>query len=161
MNAQLKYSFKKESALFFRRYHFLAMMLAIFGMAVFSPLMLKAMIAMGTMAQDLLPTQTAQIAVPNGADPSMTDFMDMFASAAMSFAYTLGEFAATSLLIIMIVIRSAAGTEKADDDSSAVQWSENEKLPAPEVRNLPAVDVRRDVFRRSDGGRYLQRDVRE
>lgn len=112
MNAQLKYSFKKESALFFRRYHFLGMMLAIFGMAVFSPLMLKAMIAMGTMAQDLLPTQTAQIAVPNGADPSMTDFMDMFASAAMSFAYTLGEFAATSLLIIMIVIRSAAGGEQ-------------------------------------------------
>lgn len=119
MKAQLKYSFKKESALFFRRYHLLAMVLAIFGFAIANPLMCKAMNTMVKIANEMhSPTQTAQIAAsPDGfvrtaGAAGLDGMMGMFRSAAVAFSYSLIQFATYSLLIIMLAIRSAAGGEQ-------------------------------------------------
>lgn len=116
MKAQLKYSFKKEKALFVRRYHLLGIVLAVFGFAIADPLICRAMDAMMKMANEMqLPTQTAQIS----AEPSditgaagLDGIMGMFQSAAFSFGYTLSQMRSYSLLIIMLVTRSAAGGEQ-------------------------------------------------
>lgn len=116
MKAQLKYSFKKERALFFRRYHFLGIVLAVFGFAIANPLMLKAIDVMREMTEQMQqPTQTAQIAAAsNGLSGAggLEAMMGMFQSAAFVFSYTLVQLASYSLLIIMLVIRSAAGGEQ-------------------------------------------------
>lgn len=116
MSAQLKYSFKKESALFFRRYHLLGIVLAIFGFAIADPLICRAMDTLMKMANEMqAPTQTAQIAASPGGltgAAGLEGMMSMFQSAAFVFSYTLVQLASYSLLIIMLVIRSAAGGEQ-------------------------------------------------
>lgn len=116
MSAQLKYSFKKESALFFRRYHLLGIALAIFGFAIADPLICRAMDTLMKMANEMqAPTQTAQIAASPGGltgAAGLEGMMSMFQSAAFVFSYTLVQLASYSLLIIMLVIRSAAGGEQ-------------------------------------------------
>lgn len=116
MKAQLKYSFKKESALYVRRFHLLGMLLGIFGFAIFDPLMCKAMDAMMQIANEMeFPTQTAAISTASSGASDMTGIdgvMSMFQSASFSFGYTISQIIAYSLLIIMLVTRSAAGGEQ-------------------------------------------------
>lgn len=116
MNAQLKHSFKKERALFVRRYHLLGMLLGIFGFAVVSPLLCKAMDSMMKIANEMeFPTQTAAVSMASGGvsgTAGLDSMMGMFQSASFSFGYTISQIIAYSLLIIMLVTRSAAGGEQ-------------------------------------------------
>lgn len=116
MKAQLRYSYKKDWALFVRRFHLLGMLLGIFGFAIANPLICKLMDAMMKIANEMeFPTQTAAIGTTsNGVSGAMglEGVMSMFQSASFSFGYTISQMIAYSLLIIMLVIRSAAGGEQ-------------------------------------------------
>lgn len=116
MKAQLKYSFKKERALFVRRYHLLGMLLGIFGFAIMNPLLCKAMDSMMKIANEMeFPTQTAAISTASSAvsgAAGLESMMSMFQSASFSLGYTFSQIISYSLLIIMLVTRSAAGGEQ-------------------------------------------------
>lgn len=116
MKAQLKYSFKKEKALFVRRYHLLGMLLGIFGFAIMNPLLCKAMDSMMKIANEMeFPTQTAAVSMASGGvsgAAGLESMMSMFQSASFSLGYTFSQIISYSLLIIMLVTRSAAGGEQ-------------------------------------------------
>lgn len=109
MNIQLKYSFKKEIAYYFRRHQFLAMLLSVFGFAVANPLMYKATAAMFNAVEQL----SNEAGSSFSADVSMFsgDF-GVFGSASMMLSMCLMNFATYSLLIVMLVMRNAAGGEQ-------------------------------------------------
>lgn len=120
MSAQLKYSFKKELAQYFRTFKFLGMVLAIFGFAITNPLMAKfSAVLLSSMDGMSMPSQTSQISTSfSGADEGLlgsidiSDVVAMYNNGALMFAESLVSFASYSLLIVMLVMRSAAGGEQ-------------------------------------------------
>ena len=125
MSTQLKYSFKKESAHFFRTFKFWGIVLAILGFAVANPIMYKFS---GMLFSELnkapAGTQTAavQMSLADSSEaPSdegllggmgIGDMAAMYSSANSTFALSLVSFASYSLLIVMLVMMSAAGGEQ-------------------------------------------------
>lgn len=120
MSAQLKYSFKKELSQYFRTFKFLGMILAIFGFAIANPLMAKfSAVLLSSMDGMSMPSQTAQISISvSGADEGLLGGMDIsdvaavYNNGALMYASSLVSFATYSLLIVMLVMRSAAGGEQ-------------------------------------------------
>ncbi len=120
MSEQLKYSFKKELSQYFRTFKFLGMILAIFGFAIAYPLMAKfTSLLFSSMDEMGMPQQTAQISVNipdegegllGGVD--IGDVAAMYSNGALMYAYSLVSFATYALLIVMLVMRSAAGGEQ-------------------------------------------------
>ncbi len=126
MKAQLKYSFKKEAAQFTRKFKLLGIILAIFGFAVFSPLMYKfvAMMLDTMNGMDLsgldAPQYQAELVAEIQSDEGGSglgglgfgDVLDAYSSAQTIFSTTLVSLAAYALLIIMLVMRRPAGSEQ-------------------------------------------------
>lgn len=127
MKAQLKYSFKKELAQFTRKGKLLGIILAIFGFALFSPLLYKfvafTLNAMNDMdlpgldAPQYQAELVAEIQVSDdGGALGGLDFgavKEAYSSAQAIFATTLvSNFATYAVLIIMLVMRRPAGTEQ-------------------------------------------------
>lgn len=120
MSDQLRYSFKKEFALFFRTFKFLGMVLAMFGFAVANPIMYKfSGVLLREMDEMSLPTQAAQIplSVSDGGESifggiGISEMAEYYNNGAAMYASSLVSFATYSLLIVMLVMRSAAGGEQ-------------------------------------------------
>lgn len=126
MKAQLKYSFKKEAAQFTRKFKLLGIILAIFGFAVFSPLMYKFVAMMldtmngmdlsGLDAPQYQAELVAEIQPDEGGSGlgglGFGDVLDAYSSAQTIFSTTLVSLAAYALLIIMLVMRRPAGSEQ-------------------------------------------------
>lgn len=129
MSIQLKYSFKREFAQFTRTFKLLGVILAIFGFAVFNPLMSKMtsvlLEQMDQMDLNELPTQFAAVMVQTDApaDGAAADegaeggsgfdgMAAMYGSARSVYSMSLVSFASYSLLIVMLVLRKPAGGEQ-------------------------------------------------
>lgn len=109
MNIQLKYSFKKEFAYFIRRHQLLAMLLSVFGFAVGNPVMYKLTAVM----LDVVKKYSSETNSSFSMDVSMPlEQFSMFSSAAVMFSVCLMNFATYSLLVVMLVMRNAAGGEQ-------------------------------------------------
>lgn len=123
MSSQLKYSFKKESAQFFRTFKFWGFVLAVFGFAIANPLMYKVT---GMLFKQLNEngggfTMTVQTsAVSDSASPAddllggmgIGDMATMYSRADSTLSLSLYSFSSYSLLIILLVMMSAAGGEQ-------------------------------------------------
>lgn len=122
MSDQLKYSFKKEKAQFFRTYKFLGIALAIFGFAIANPLMYKVSGLLFRQLNGNQQTMTAAIETSVMSDSSseggLLGGMDaggmaaLYSSADSTFSMSLVSFSMYSLLIILLVMRSVAGGEQ-------------------------------------------------
>ncbi len=119
MSPQLRYSFKKERTQFFRT-KLLGMLLAVFCFAIANPLMAKMSgILFSELNKVSFPTQAAQISVDApDTDESLLggmgigDMAEFYNNGAMMLSMSLMNFASYSLLIVMLVMRSAAGGEQ-------------------------------------------------
>ena len=123
MNAQMKYSFKKEGAYLFRTFKFLGLVLAIFGFAIANPLMYKVTGLLFKQLNANQPTATVQVEVDpaeGGSDSimdgllggmGMGDMAEMYSRADSTLMLSLVSFSSYSLLIIMLVMMSTAGGE--------------------------------------------------
>lgn len=127
MNAQLKYSYKKEGAQFTRKLKLLGIILAIFGFALMTPLLFKfiSVVLNGMSDMDLpgieAPEMQAEFQLTSGEGAVGSDSLggmgfgevtDAYNSARTMFAMTLAEMVSYSLLIIMIVMMKPAGGEQ-------------------------------------------------
>ncbi len=131
MSAQLKFSFKKESAMFFRTFKLWGMIIAIFSFALANPLMGKfSEIVLREMTKSDIANASQQTAaityvqtadVPDGETSSddgllggmgLEDAVGMYSDASMMTSMSLVSFATYSLLIAMLVIKAAAGGEQ-------------------------------------------------
>lgn len=121
MNAQLKYSFKKESAQFFRSFKLLGILLAIFGFALMYPLMSKMMgVILGEMNNMEMPqvgtaaiqSETASLAEANADGLGLGNIAEVYGSASSVFSLSLISLATYSSLIIMLVMMKPAGGEQ-------------------------------------------------
>lgn len=121
MNAQLKYSFKKERAQFFRGFKLLGIALAIFGFALSYPLMSKLMVAfVGEMSNMETPqigtaaiqAETASLAEANANGAGLGNIAAIYGSALTVFSMSLISLATYSSLIIMLVMMKPAGGEQ-------------------------------------------------
>ena len=118
MNAQLKYSFKKERALFFRGFKLLGILLAIFGFALVNPIMFGTAGAMLEQMNDMevpqIGTAVIQVEVPAADDPNLGELGELagLSSASSVFAVSLVMIAMYSSLIIMLVMMKPAGGEQ-------------------------------------------------
>lgn len=128
MNAQLKYSFKKEGAQFTRKCKLLGIALAILGFALLNPLMYKFIsVVLNGMDGMELPgfdgqEMQAEIQLTSseggsGLDGlsggmSFGDVTDAYNSAQTMFSMSLAGMVSYSLLIIMIVMMKPAGGEQ-------------------------------------------------
>lgn len=110
MSNQLKYSFKKEWALYFRRFQFLGMVLATFGFAVVNPLLYKMTSEMLSVMNDLSASSEELL----GGSDELLASVGLYGSASASMIYPMCVmyFATYSLLIVILVMRSAAGGEQ-------------------------------------------------
>ena len=123
MSAQLRYSFKKESAQFFRTFKFWGIVLAIFSFALANPLMYKVS---GIMFEQLSDNQkftsmTVQASVmPDSESPvddllggmGIGDMAAMYSSADSTLSLSMVSFSSYSLLIILLVMMPVAGGEQ-------------------------------------------------
>lgn len=127
MNAQLKYSYKKEGAQFTRKFKLLGIILAIFGFALLNPLMYKfiSVVLNGMNSMDLeglnAPEMQAEIQLALSEGASGTDSINgmdfgevtaAYNSAQTMFSMSLAGMVSYSLLIIMIVMTKPAGGEQ-------------------------------------------------
>ena len=122
MSSQLRYSFKKESAQFFRKFKFWGIVLAIFGFAFANPMMYKVT---GILFKQLNDNQQFTVAIQTSAMPDsenpaddllgglgIGDMAAMYSRADSTFSMSLINFSSYSLLIILLVMMSAAGGEQ-------------------------------------------------
>lgn len=131
MSTQLKYSFKKESEMFFRTFKLWGIVIAIFSFALANPLMGKFS---GVVLEELSKTeinafeQTAAVeyvrtsAAPDSeteADDGgmldgmgLEDMVGIYSDASAMCSMSLVSFSTYSLLIAMLVIKAAAGGEQ-------------------------------------------------
>ena len=123
MSAQLKYSFKKENALFFRTFKFWGIVLAIFGFAVFNPLSYKLSGMLFKQLNSNQQTMTAAVRVSDVSDSGspvddllggmgIGDMAAMYTNADSMVSLSLVNFTMYSLLIILLVMMSVAGGEQ-------------------------------------------------
>lgn len=123
MNAQLKYSFKKESAQLFRTFKFWGIVLAIFGFAISNPFMYKVTGLLFKQLNSNQPTVTAsvQISEQGGSDNALDDLLggmgigemtEMYSRADSTFSMSMISCTTYSLLIILLVMMSVAGGEQ-------------------------------------------------
>lgn len=121
MNAQLKHSFKKERAQFFRGFKFLGIALAIFGFALSYPLMFKtAGAVLSEMSKTEAPEvgtaeiriETASLAEANADGMGLGDMAAVYTSGSSVFSLSLVSLATYSALIIMLVMMKPAGGEQ-------------------------------------------------
>lgn len=118
MSNQLKFSFKKESAHFFRTFKFWGIVIAVFGFAIANPVMYKLS---GVLLAELNKGGTEiQAAVqPSPEDAGgifggmdFSEMVGMYNDATVMFATCLTSFAEFSLLAAMLIMMSAAGGEQ-------------------------------------------------
>lgn len=118
MSSQLRFSFKKEAAQFFRTFKLLWIVLAIFGFAFLYPLMFKMTgTVLGEMmkAQDKTSAAAVQlnaVSPDNGLIGDISEMTAMYSNAGLMFATSIGGFSSYSLLIIMLVMMRPAGGEQ-------------------------------------------------
>lgn len=122
MNAQLKYSFKKESAQFTRKFKLLGIILAVFGFALVNPLMYRFVGFFLEQANNMelpqfdAPEMQAEIRAGAGGSGldglGLGEMASVYSSAQTVFSMTLVSIAAYSLLIIMLVMMKPAGGEQ-------------------------------------------------
>lgn len=123
MSDQLKYSFKKERMLFFRTFKLWGIALAIFGFAVFNPLMYKLSGILFSQLNSNQQSMTATVQaseISGGESPvndllggmGISDMAAMYSSADSTFSLSLTNFSMYSLLIILLIMRSPAGGEQ-------------------------------------------------
>lgn len=123
MSDQLRYSFKKESAHFFRTFKFWGIVFAIFGFAIANPLMYKMSgVLFSQIAESGQPTTvTIQASVMADPEDSLDDLfgamgidemVSMYTSADSTLSLSLVSFASYSLLIILLVMMPVAGGEQ-------------------------------------------------
>lgn len=115
---QLKYSFKKEWAQFWRTGRFWGVLAGIIAFAIFNPLMFKFTgIIMEQVQQSSNSAPTAAIEFQDGAGNDFSadifgDMASMYSDGGMMFATSLVGLASYSLLIVMLLLMSAAGGEQ-------------------------------------------------
>lgn len=122
MSDQLRYSFKKEAAHFFRTFKFWGIVLAVFGFAIANPMMYKVT---GTLFKQLNDNQQFTVAIQTSAMPGsenpaddllgglgIGDMASMYSSADSTLAMSLINFSSYSLLIILLVMMPVAGGEQ-------------------------------------------------
>ena len=123
MSDQLRYSFKKESAQFFRTFRFWGIVLAIFGFAIANPLMYKMS---GILFSQLnnnqqYTTMTIQTSAIADSENSLDDLLggmgigdmaEMYSRADSTLSLSLVSFSTYSLLIILLVMMPMAGGEQ-------------------------------------------------
>ena len=127
MSNQLKYSFKKESAQFFRTFKFWGIVIAVLGFAIANPIMYKISgMLFAELNKAAESSQTAAAAVrmsiSDGAEtPSDGGLLDgmgigdmaaMYSSASSTFSMSLISFVSYSLLVVMLVMMPPAGGEQ-------------------------------------------------
>lgn len=118
MSVQLKYSFKKELAQYFRTFKFLGMALAIFGFAVANPIMSKfSSIVFNELNKMPMPEAQVSVTVPEEGEGllgglGVGDMAAMYSDGAIMFGSSLVSFSSYALLIVMLVMRSTAGGEQ-------------------------------------------------
>lgn len=116
MNAQLKHSFKKESAQFFRGFKPLWIVLAIFCFALAYPVLFKTAGAfISEMSKAEAPevgTAALQIETASISDAGAGAITAIPASATAVFSMSLVSLATYSLLIIMLIMMKPAGGEQ-------------------------------------------------
>lgn len=116
MNAQLKHSFKKESAQFFRGFKPLWIVLAIFCFALAYPVLFKTAGAfLSEMSKAEAPevgTAALQIETASISDAGAGAITAIPASATAVFSMSLVSLATYSLLIIMLIMMKPAGGEQ-------------------------------------------------
>lgn len=111
---QLKYSFKKEWAQFWRTGRFWGVIAGIALMAFSYPLMFKAMSVIMSGVGEQMTSSSASIGYQDGAGNEFDFNMmgDMMDDGGMMFAMGVVGLASYSLLIIMLLLMSAAGGEQ-------------------------------------------------
>lgn len=129
MNVQLKYSFKKEFAHFIRGFKLLGIALAIFGFALFCPVMFKTA---GDILEQMNDATTPEFGTEFGmamistdeapiaeADPDadsedlgLGDMAAIYGSATSVFSISLVNLATYSTLVIMLIMMKPAGGEQ-------------------------------------------------
>lgn len=125
MSMQLKYSFKKESAQFFRTFKFWGIVLAVLGFALANPIMYKIsgmLFSELNKAADKPQTAAVQMSFSDDTEVlpdegllggvGIGDMAAMYSSANSTFAMSLMSFVSYSLLVVMLVMMSAAGGEQ-------------------------------------------------
>ena len=123
MSNQIRYSFKKERAQFFRTFKFWGIVLAIFGIAIANPLMYKMSgMLFRQLADDRQPTtmtiQASVMADPEGSLDDLLgglgigDMAEMYSRADSTLSLSLVSLASYSLLIILLVMMPVAGGEQ-------------------------------------------------
>lgn len=123
MSSQLKYSFKKENAQFFRTFKFWGIVLAIFGFAVFNPLTYKLSGMLFSQLNSNQQAMTAAVQVSDVSDSEspmddllggmgIGDMAAMYSSAESTFSLSLVNFTMYSLLIVLLVMMPVAGGEQ-------------------------------------------------
>lgn len=124
MSDQLRYSFKKESAQFFRTFKFLGFILAIFGFAIANPPLYKMSGILFSQLNSNQQTNTMTAAVTtqlsNGDNTigdmlggmDINDMASIYSNANSTYALSLYSFSNYSLLVILLVMMSTAGGEQ-------------------------------------------------
>ena len=119
---QLKYSFKKEWAHFFRTGRVFGVIAAIFSFALSQPLMFRLMGATmemvdlntdgGADSSVFAAAASAGTDVFGGMNIGMDEIMSVYSDAGMIFSSCLSTFAELSLLIVMLILMAASGGEQ-------------------------------------------------
>lgn len=121
MNVQLKYSFKKEFAHFIRGFKLLGIALAIFGFALFCPVMFKTAGDILEQMNDattpefgmaMIAADEAPIAEADSDDLGLGDMAAIYGSATSVFSISLVNLATYSTLVIMLIMMKPAGGEQ-------------------------------------------------
>ena len=116
---QLKYSFKKEWAQFFRTFRFWGVVIAIFAFALSNPIMFRftglVMDQVSGLDGAVISQQTPETGDTIGdlfGGVDIGEVLDMYSDAEKMYSVTLVDFASTGLLIVLLVLMSAAGGEQ-------------------------------------------------
>jgi len=102
MNMQTKASFKKESLSFFRTGRFFIIAAAIFGLALFMPLLIAGLTSFMDAASDIY--------YDMGMD--VTDMTDFLATSSAALANSTTSISQIGLLVLIILLNRAAGGEQ-------------------------------------------------